>query len=283
MPFVEEFFWRHHLERLFSESIQHMQPFWFFVPVLLAGLLPWTPLLALLLSREAGHDPRTRFLLGWALTTLVFFSLSTNKLPGYILPALPPLAALMGIRLAQARQGARVLVAVAPLLVLAPLAGAVLPVALSQGLSRAWPPADTALWPWIAAAAVVAGATLWLTVAGRLPWAMVLLGLSAIGGFVYLKHTTFQAIDREAGTRTLWGEIGPLTAETCVGDVRRHVRYGLDYYSVRRLPDCSVTERPYRIESDPPRVVRVGAAQTGRVQADPVQPGAVQANREDRP
>jgi 4-amino-4-deoxy-L-arabinose transferase-like glycosyltransferase len=266
MPFVEEFFWRHHLERLFSESIQHLQPFWFFGPVLLAGLLPWTPLLALLLNREAGRDPRTRFLLGWALTTLVFFSLSANKLPGYILPALPPLAALMGIRLAQARQGARVLVAVAPLLVLAPLAGAVLPVGLSQGLSRAWPPADMALWPWMMAAAVVAGATLWLTLAGRLAWTMALLGLSAIGGFVYLKHTTFQAIDREAGTRTLWGEIEPRAAETCVGDVRRHVRYGLDYYSARRLPDCSVTERPYRIESDPPRLVRAGAVQADRVQ-----------------
>jgi len=278
MPFVEEFFWRHHVERLFSESIQHVQPFWFFGPVLLAGLLPWTPVLALLMNREAGRGPQTRFLLGWALTTFLFFSLSTNKLPGYILPALPPLAALMGIRLAQARHGGRVLVAVAPLLVLAPLAGAVLPVALSQGLSRAWPPAEAALWPWAMAAAAVAGATLWMTLAGRLPWAMALLGLSAISGFVYLKHSTFPAIDREAGARTLWREIEPRAAETCVGDVRRHVRYGLDYYSVRSLPDCSVVRRPYRVESDPPRVVRAGFVRTGTVQASPVQ-----ADRKRRP
>jgi hypothetical protein len=127
------------------------------------------------------------------------------------------------------------------------------------------------------AAAVVAGVTLWLTLAGRLAWAMALLGLSAIGGFVYLKHTTFQAIDREAGTRTLWREIEPRAAETCVGDVRRHVRYGLEYYSGRSLPDCSVVRRPYRVESDPPRVVRAGFVRTGTVQAD-----RAQADRKER-
>ena len=88
--FVEEFLWRHHVLRLVSPELQHVQPFWFYLPVLLAALLPWTPLLLSLPWRRVWQDPRTRFLLGWAATVL-FFSVSTNKLPGYVLPAVPPL------------------------------------------------------------------------------------------------------------------------------------------------------------------------------------------------
>ena len=39
-PFLEEFFLLHHLERFATESLQHVQPIWFYVPVLLVGLLP---------------------------------------------------------------------------------------------------------------------------------------------------------------------------------------------------------------------------------------------------
>jgi hypothetical protein len=91
-PFLQKFFWEHHFGRFSSEALQHRQPWWFYLPVLLAGLLPWTPLLALLPRAGLWADRRTRLLAVWAGWGLVFFSLSTNKLPGYVLPLVPAVA-----------------------------------------------------------------------------------------------------------------------------------------------------------------------------------------------
>ncbi len=254
-PFLAEFFGTHHFARFFTESLQHAQPVWFFGPVLLAGLLPWTPLLALFPDAEMRRDPRVRFLLGWALTTLLFFSFSKNKVAGYNLPALPPLAALMGIRLARVKNASLLLAAAALLLLLAPLAEALLPVALSQGLRDAWPPRGIS-WLWAAPFVAAAGIVGWLDRAGRRNAAMMLLAACTIASLIHLKIEVFPTIDEQAGTRSLWREIEPHVAETCVGDVRRHVAYGLAYYSDSRLPDCSDSPQPYRIESDPPRLTR---------------------------
>jgi len=80
------------------------QPFWFFVPVLLAGFLPWTPLLGWLWRR--GHwqslNSRTQeawlLLSVWAGGTFLLFSLNSAKLMHYILPMFPALAALVALR-----------------------------------------------------------------------------------------------------------------------------------------------------------------------------------------
>ncbi|PAW83696.1 MAG: hypothetical protein B9S33_13285 [Pedosphaera sp. Tous-C6FEB] len=80
------------------------QPFWFFVPVLLAGFLPWTPLLGWLWRRDHWRslDARTQegwlLLSVWAGATFVLFSLNSAKLMHYILPMFPPLAALVALR-----------------------------------------------------------------------------------------------------------------------------------------------------------------------------------------
>jgi hypothetical protein len=76
--------------------------------------------------------------------------------------------------------------------------------------------------------------------------------------FTLLKSQTFPAVSESAGVRRLWHEIEPQLADTCMGDVRRHVAYGLSYYSHGRLPDCSAQPRPWRVESDPPALVRAG-------------------------
>ena len=252
--FFDEFFWRHHFERLTSESIRHAQPVWYFIPVLLAALLPWTPLLGLLHGKSRGdgwrQDGRLRFLGFWALVTLVLFSLVRNKLPGYILPALPPLAALMGVRLARTRSPGLVLGASALLLVLVPVAEALLPQALSRGLTKSWPP-ESISWAWALATITLAAGIWWMTRRGRRSVAFTLLAAAAAGGFYYLKIQAFPAIDRVAGTRTLWRQVEPHLGETCLGEIRRHALYGLRYYSSGRLPDCSTQPRPYRVESDP--------------------------------
>jgi 4-amino-4-deoxy-L-arabinose transferase-like glycosyltransferase len=78
------------------------------VPVLLGLFLPWTGWLPVLLphpSRGLRLHPRAwdrgaLFLACWAFVPFLFFSFSSSKLPGYILPSLPPLALLLGMRFA---------------------------------------------------------------------------------------------------------------------------------------------------------------------------------------
>jgi 4-amino-4-deoxy-L-arabinose transferase-like glycosyltransferase len=80
------------------------QPFWFFIPVLLAGFLPWTPLLGWLWRRAHWRslDARTQevwlVLTVWAGLTFAVFSINTAKLMHYILPMFPALAALVALR-----------------------------------------------------------------------------------------------------------------------------------------------------------------------------------------
>lgn len=88
-----------HLHR-YTSSKEHGEPFWFFGPVVVAALAPWS--LALVFEPRllrGALDPRawapgTRFLFLWAAVILVFFSLSVSKLATYALPALPPVAIL---------------------------------------------------------------------------------------------------------------------------------------------------------------------------------------------
>ncbi len=89
--FLEDFILKHHLSRFATSELQHVQPFWFYLPVLLGAVFPWTPLVVLL-RKPRGHA--TRFLWAWLLFGFVFFSAAQNKLPGYLLPLLPSLAAL---------------------------------------------------------------------------------------------------------------------------------------------------------------------------------------------
>lgn len=80
------------------------QPFWFFVPVLLGGFLPWTLLLRWLWRRAHWRslDARTQeawvVLSVWAGFTFVLFSVNSAKLMHYILPLFPALAALAALR-----------------------------------------------------------------------------------------------------------------------------------------------------------------------------------------
>src|SRR5579864_4815016 len=139
-PFLEEFFWKHHFERFLTGALQHERPFGFYVPVLIAGLFPWSPLLLLLYEKREHIDARIVFLLIWFAWGFLFFSISRNKLPGYLLPLLPADAALIGIAAAGAKpravKMACLLGACAALLALTPLVREVLPQALASGLSR---------------------------------------------------------------------------------------------------------------------------------------------------
>lgn len=95
--FLRVFILQHNFDRYLTPMFQHRQPFWFFGPIFLAALLPWTVLLwpaareGLRLWREKSwHDSPGFFFACWTLFPILFFSASESKLPSYILPAIAP-------------------------------------------------------------------------------------------------------------------------------------------------------------------------------------------------
>jgi 4-amino-4-deoxy-L-arabinose transferase-like glycosyltransferase len=105
--FFRIFILEHNLARFSTDLYHHTQPFWYYVPVVLMGLVPWTMLVvsAMLDSARAwwaegrerfrSEDAFSAFLVIWLIVPAVFFSFSASKLPGYIVPALPAGALLL--------------------------------------------------------------------------------------------------------------------------------------------------------------------------------------------
>jgi 4-amino-4-deoxy-L-arabinose transferase-like glycosyltransferase len=246
--FPRTFFWEQHFERFTSGALAHGQPFWFYVPVLAAALMPWTPALLLLARRSLYVDVRRRFLLLWIVFALLFFSISKNKLPGYLLPAIPAAAALMGIALAEAKGSRWALPAAALCLVAIPMAMPILPEALAAGLSRASLPYFnwTCLLPIALAVAIY-----WLERHGRRTAALAAMAVAATTGVVALKLIAMPSIDHAYSARPLWREIARQRDSVCVASLHRSWRYGLNYYSVMPLPDCSQSPRPLQVWQAP--------------------------------
>jgi 4-amino-4-deoxy-L-arabinose transferase-like glycosyltransferase len=116
--FFRVFILEHNLARFSQDLYHHRQPFWFYLPVFLLAMMPWTLLLVLAVAerarliwseskeKEAFSSPEDSwqlFLLIWMLVPILFFSGSQSKLPGYILPAVPAGALLVGEYLASRR------------------------------------------------------------------------------------------------------------------------------------------------------------------------------------
>lgn len=106
--FFQFFFIHEHFERFLSKVHDRYQPWHYFVPILLFGMLPWTLLMIDSVLRtwwatttQSRHFSAERFLLVWAVFVYVFFSISSSKLPSYLLPMFPALALLMGKQIAE--------------------------------------------------------------------------------------------------------------------------------------------------------------------------------------
>ena len=253
--FINEFFWKHHFERFASESLQHVRPFWFYIPVLLAGIFPWTPLL-MLLARRVDRDIPRRFLTAIVVFGFVFFSVSTNKLPGYLLPLFPPLCVLLGVALDEVKskgrgqQQAILLAACAALLGLVPVAGSLLPRALQSGLSRAsW----ALSWPGIFAALALS-VIVWFAVSRRRsPLALSIIAVASVAGVIYLKIVALPQVDRTASSRGLWLEVEPVAEFVCVAGISRSWRYGLNYYAGAPFFECASETAKLQIVQQPGR------------------------------
>lgn len=114
--FIQEFLINHHFKRYLRDRYHHPQPFYFLPGMLIAGVLPWTfvlliPAVARLRRlKPRGGDARDRLLTlawVWLLLPTIFYSFSWSKLPGYILPAFPAAALIVGAELQRVWQGER--------------------------------------------------------------------------------------------------------------------------------------------------------------------------------
>jgi 4-amino-4-deoxy-L-arabinose transferase-like glycosyltransferase len=276
--FLRVFFLEHNLERFATNLYEHEQPIWYYLAVMVLALLPWTVVAIRALvdaiiesvnewrarlakNRYVSHarwgDAFPEFLVLWTLFPIAFFSLSHSKLPGYILPSIPPLTILTGDylnRLREADKGIRPWLLVLHAL----LAGAtvtlvlLLPWFISHAAGGI-PPARSMVSAIVTGIASVA---LILVVVGRfgverlriatmVPLVVLVFFLFGVGPFFGLpaipatKHT-IQLVDLTYSARPLARELTQLTPQNepvAVLRVRRDLEYGLSFYRDKRVLD----------------------------------------------
>ena len=228
--FFDDFFLKQHFARFSTETLQHVQPWWFYIPVVGASFFPWSPLLTVLLRPGLFADRRECFLLAWFGFGFVFFSASRNKLPGYILPLLPPMAILLALGLARAKSARWMLALSAALLWLIPPIAELLPQALTQGLSRS----AFHFNPWLLVPMIAMAALVWRAPLDLGLGAIALAMLAFVG---YLTWTTYPILDQTVSARSYF-RANPNVA--CVEEGRsRSWRYSLNYYAKKNVPDCN--------------------------------------------
>lgn len=237
--FLRVFFLEQQFGRFRSATLQHVQPPWFYLPILLVLLYPWFPLLAVL-PVNIRRDPRVRTLAAVVVFGFVFFSASVNKLPGYLLPLMPLVFVLLGLGLSRARRPA--VAVIAPLILLAalPAISGIAPrllasrgVLASRGIGAVTVP-GTQILLWLIAAGVAGTLLARFAPKQAFGTAAALAGL----GFLWFQFATFPAFDALASARPLWLADHP----QCAPAASRDVLYGLYYYSGREISACPVLD-----------------------------------------
>jgi 4-amino-4-deoxy-L-arabinose transferase-like glycosyltransferase len=104
--FFQFFFIHEHFTRFLTSEHHREGAWWYFIPILALGILPWFTILAWTARRMWRDAPAERngfnwqrFALVWSAFIFVFFSASGSKLPSYIIPVFPALALLLGRQL----------------------------------------------------------------------------------------------------------------------------------------------------------------------------------------
>ncbi|MCC6162567.1 MAG: glycosyltransferase family 39 protein [Acidobacteria bacterium] len=102
LAYMHRFFIGENLERFATDRYNEPRPIWFYVPIVLGGLMPWSPFILLWLPTWRRVFRRERLVtraewraIIWAAVPFIFYSVSIGKQPRYILPMLPPMALLL--------------------------------------------------------------------------------------------------------------------------------------------------------------------------------------------
>jgi 4-amino-4-deoxy-L-arabinose transferase-like glycosyltransferase len=266
--FFREFFLEHNLQRFATDRYQHVQPFWYYLVVMLLALMPWTVVAVRALIdgiltsvaewrlrySRAGKCLPTRpgdafpeFLVLWALIPVIFFSFSQSKLPGYILPAIPPITILTGDYLFRRRKSGLnrwILLGHAAVCATTTMSVLLMPWFVSH--SMAMPP----LHALTAAALAAIGAGLlilivtkgfgvaWLRPATCWILVVLVLFIYGVGPFFGIPEISatkrvIHLLDRTYSARPLaakLAEVPPAGQTVAVFHVRRDVEYGLAFY-----------------------------------------------------
>lgn len=238
--FIDDFFWKHHFQRFASNELLHVRPVWFYLPVLLGALYPWTPVLSLLGKKSLYRDSVVRLCLVASAWGFVFFCAAENKLPGYLLPLLPLVCVAMSAALKESNRWRTALVAAGLLLSLIPVIATVLPQALESGLSRArWQsPGLLAVLPLLLVPLAV-----WKL---RRTTAVAVVVMVLAAGAAWLKVLVDPVLE-STSARSLWREIAPQASGVCLTPLHRNWQYGLNYYSVDPLPACPPGDTAFRL------------------------------------
>lgn len=258
--FLNFFFLHEHLERFATTTHRRAEPWWFFLAILFVGVIPWlvTMLRAAIEKRRASGAGTVlaaeRLLLVWALTVVVFFSLSGSKLAPYIVPAVMPLALLAGhwLRAREAPEIARpILISASIFFVLLACSSLIVVFAVPPGIKRT---AYLQISEWaLMAAAVGIVAIIGCSILQRqnIHAAIGTLAAGFIGALSVLICGT-NSIELTRGRQGLAADIAPLLARDtpfyCVGMYWQTLPFQL-----RRT--CTVVEFPgeFGLQFDPQR------------------------------
>ncbi len=252
--FFDDFILRHHVSRFANNALQHQQPAWFYLPVLVAALFPWPTTLAVL-GTGIWRERRHRILVATFLFGLAFFSFSTNKLPGYVLPLMPPLCIVIAVCLERTSAARRSLALSAMLLGLCPVVATILPDSVMFGLRRA--NLGEVPWEYFAIVFPLAAGIWVLDSYGRRVTAVALVAGGAAAGLLFIKLSAAPVLDELVSSRGLWRRVSPMADSVCVESLHRNLRYGLNYYSVEPLVDCETQPRKVHLVQKPRAMPRL--------------------------
>lgn len=246
--FIDVFFIRHHFSRFASEELRHVQPFWFYLPVMLGMIFPWVAM-APSLPKPLWKDDWARMAGITLAFGFVFFSISKNKLPGYILPLLPLYIALLATAAVRYEHPGRTFGLIGILMSIVPVIGSALPAAMLYGMTNA----DWGGLPWeYVAAAMPAGAAAWyLARRGRVVTSIALLSVVMLASALWVKLGAWPVLDEVVSARGFYRKVKARQSDACVESLHRSMRYGLNYYTRTPIPDCEKSPRPVRITQEP--------------------------------
>ncbi|HEX8010539.1 MAG TPA: glycosyltransferase family 39 protein [Casimicrobiaceae bacterium] len=271
--FFEFFFIREHFTRFLTSEARRPGPWWYFVPILIAGILPWLTVFFRAAAR-AWTEARTaangfnwqRFALVWAGFIFVFFSASGSKLPSYILPIFPALALLIGwqwTRLADAALARLIapLVVVMGLLTLFALFGyAWIAARLAEERQPLGPLLAYGTWIKVAFGVAFAGgaAAWWWLARGKRTPALVALSLAALA-WIQLVTTGYDELAESRSTAPILARIvaahGPLSTDVPFYTIRTYDQT-LPYYLGRTVVLVDYQdELAMGIESEPDKAI----------------------------